>query len=75
MLQVSQNSVMDDKVAVSTIHRAKGLEWDVVFVTRAMENVLPLPFRPTNSAWPLQDPPMDTHVGPVRPSVRIWPLH
>ena len=31
-----------EKVVVTTVHKAKGLEWDVVFVVRMNEGVMPL---------------------------------
>eukprot|EP00928_Gymnodinium_smaydae_P020354 TRINITY_DN17868_c0_g3_i1.p1 TRINITY_DN17868_c0_g3~~TRINITY_DN17868_c0_g3_i1.p1 ORF type:complete len:1628 (+),score=291.99 TRINITY_DN17868_c0_g3_i1:485-4885(+) len=40
-----EGKVSEDCVCVSTIHAAKGLEWDVVFVVRCSESMMPLPSR------------------------------
>ena len=60
MLQGDQGEPREDKVVLSTIHRAKGLEWDAVFVMRCMQDHLPMPYWPPDGAWPLPHPPIDS---------------
>lgn len=74
-LQAGEEDVKEDKVVLSTIHGAKGLEWDAVFVVRCMEGFLPMYFRPNPAAWPLPHAPADSPFQPAQHSVSIcWPL-
>ena len=74
LLQVGQEETQDNRVVLSTIHRAKGLEWDAVFVVRCMAGHLPMPFWSNDPTWPLPHPPVDSPFLPAQQSVSIcWP--
>ena len=74
LLQVGQEETQDNRVVLSTIHRAKGLEWDAVFVVRCMAGHLPMPFWSNDPIWPLPHPPVDSPFLPAQQSVSTcWP--
>lgn len=52
------------KVTVSTVHRAKGLEWEIVFVVRMNEGVMPLRTRHhRQQQWQQRQPNVTGHGG------------
>ena len=69
VVQGDQEEPREDRVVLSTIHRAKGLEWDAVFVVRCMQGHLPMPFWPPDWRWPLPHPPIDSPFLPAQHSV------
>lgn len=61
-------------VAVSTIHSAKGLEWDKVFTVQVVDGCLPMDFRPPSGEQPLAHTDATEGVGHARPSLAVSPL-
>ncbi|CAJ1340016.1 unnamed protein product [Effrenium voratum] len=48
-MAIAGGGMSDSAVSVSTIHQAKGLEWDTVFVLQCNESVMPLTRQPDDS--------------------------
>ena len=59
-----------DAVTISTIHKAKGLEWRAVVVMRCNKGHLPMDWWPPDGSLPRPDPPADSPYQPPRFSVR-----
>ena len=60
-----------DAVTLSTIHKAKGLEWDVVVLRACNRGQLPMEFKPPNWGYPSPAVPLGAPFVPPNHSVRL----
>ena len=54
-----------DAVSLGTIHRFKGLEWDVVVLRGCNTGLLPMRFRPASGLHPKPEAPLDAPFKPL----------
>ncbi|MBN2725691.1 MAG: ATP-dependent helicase [Deltaproteobacteria bacterium] len=64
----------EDKVTLSTVHQAKGLEWKVVFLAGVTEGLFPLSFA-SKSASALDEERRLFHVALTRASEYLYMIH
>ena len=70
-LQEGGEEVREGKVVLGTIHGAKGLEYDAVFVPRCNKGHLPMDYWAPDAAWPLPQAPVDSYFQPAQLSVNM----